>query len=122
MPVLALLLSAQLASAPLAPPETIYPDITVIDVSARPPDSGVLHTFVGILGRTSAGDIVSFKLTYFGAGQPIPSVASLCTFTGGMSPDAAGKTIVDISRFKCTLSSESAFIAPPVMRAQPFYH
>ncbi len=122
MPILTLLLSAQVALGPMATIDATYTEITVVDVSPRPPASGILHTFVGILGRTGAGQIISFKLTYLGEGQPIPSVASLCTFKASGVPGPDPTTAIEISHFDCALSSDSPGVTPPIVRAQAFYN
>jgi len=61
-------------------------------------------------------------LTYLGEGQPIPPVASLCTFKASGIPGSNPTMAIEISRFDCALNSDSPYITAPVLRAQPFYN
>src|SRR5882757_9068885 len=114
-----MLLLTPIATAPGAPETIIYRDVTVIDVSELPPGSGVLHTFVGIIGRAKTGETVTFKLTFGGEGQPLPSLASLCNFRGHANP---GASVIELDNFDCTINSDSPDIVPPATRVRPFYN
>ena len=129
----ALLLAMQSAAIPAEPASTTYSDITIIDVSELPPfGSGLIATFVGIVGRTPSGEITTFYLPFMHAGQPVPVPSSVCTFeTRPMSrPITAfsaikGRNInvfngLRIDNFRCALTSESSAVAPPAVRVTPF--
>jgi hypothetical protein len=114
-----MLLLTPIATPPGAPETIVYRDMTVIDVSELPPGSGVLHTFVGIVGRAKTGETVTFKLTFGSGGQPLPSLASLCNFKGHGNP---GASVIELDHFDCTISSDSLHIVPPATRVRPFYN
>lgn len=96
--------------------------------------SGVYWVVLPVKGRLSNGETVFFYKTVFEQGEPAPPIGSVCrleayktTWTGGMitgendltrPDDGPGWQTPDpemwsLTRFDCTISSDSPIIVPP---------
>lgn len=95
--------------------------VTITAMSSRPPPSGILATYVTVLGLVDGARPATVYIPYFG--QALPSVSSLCRFDVSTrdipnGPQQARRQIVE--KFRCELTSESPPI-PDVPQPEPLY-
>jgi len=111
-----LILALTLQAAPQL--ETID-HVTITAMSRRPPPSGILATYVTVLGVVDGAKPTTVYIPYFG--QALPSVSSLCRFEVSKrdipnGPQQARRQIVE--NFHCEVTSESP-PTPDVPQPEP---
>lgn len=99
--------------------DVTFDDILVTRISDRPAfGSGYMMTWVTVTGVTTAGEPLTWAITYMGEGQPLPPVSGRCHFVSappmaGLAdlPELAGAAMI-VRRFDCTISSDSPTVSP----------
>ena len=93
--------------------------VTITAMSNRPPPSGILATYVTVMGMVDGAEPTAFYIPYFG--QALPSVSSSCRFNVSErdipnGPQQKRRQVVE--KFRCEISSESPPM-PDVPRPEP---
>ena len=80
-----LLLLCGCASSPaLVESQSFSEDVVVMDVTSRPPDSGLIESWVVIEGEISSGARLKYFLRVMSQTQSLPSVGEHCRFRGAI--------------------------------------